>query len=90
MACLTPQAHRIAHRDIKADNLLSSGALGHETFVLADFGICLDFEALQLQQMRFGPLVDDSFTRGGSSETFAPEVRLNYCADLALSRTCCS
>ena len=73
-AVLHLKAHRIVHRDIKADNIMlqSGGEEGEERLVLIDFGQCLDCALYQLSGFRMPLPVQ--MPRGGAPGFLAPEV----------------
>ena len=69
------KAHRIVHRDIKADNIMlqsSAGGEGTERVVLIDFGQCLDCAQWEFDGFKM-PLLSP-MSRGGAPGFLAPEV----------------
>ena len=69
-------AHRVVHRDVKPDNILTDGTAGsigdndNITVVVSDLGECLDM-ALHHEHGFATPAI---FPRGGASAFWAPEV----------------
>jgi len=65
----------IAHRDIKADNILTRNEHGVVTYVVTDLGECFDREYLGLADFRF-PFEKHArtFNRGGAPAYQAPEI----------------
>ncbi len=69
-------AHRVVHRDVKPDNILTDGAAGSIgdnddiTVVVSDLGECLDM-ALHHEHGFATPAI---FPRGGASAFWAPEI----------------
>jgi serine/threonine protein kinase len=78
------KAHRIVHRDIKADNIMlqscapagggggGGGAAREERLVLIDFGQCLDCARWEFDGFKMPMLMPGS--RGGAPGFLAPEV----------------
>jgi serine/threonine protein kinase len=69
------QSKRVAHRDMKPDNVLVSQCGGYIVPVLTDFGVALDCEADDLVGMQL-PFVHRSTPRGGAPVFLPPEIRL--------------
>ena len=73
------QAHHIAHRDLKPDNiLLQNHGTPHEMAVLTDFGMCKDFSTAQgpwpPEEMKL-VYADDNQPKGGAQDALAPEIQ---------------
>eukprot|EP01045_Picozoa_sp_COSAG04_P036662 COSAG04_NODE_9021_length_906_cov_115.099133_1_plen_286_part_01 len=66
------KAHRISHRDIKADNIMLQSIPDGERLVLIDFGQCLDCALYQFDGFKM-PL-PMHMPRGGAPGFLAPEV----------------
>ncbi|XP_046326773.2 serine/threonine-protein kinase Pink1, mitochondrial-like [Haliotis rufescens] len=68
VVCL--QHDRIAHRDLKSDNLLLDLSNGTEnpTLVISDFGCCLCEDSLQV------PYNTSEINKGGNAALMAPEI----------------
>ncbi|XP_010721248.1 serine/threonine-protein kinase PINK1, mitochondrial, partial [Meleagris gallopavo] len=63
--------HRIAHRDLKSDNILVEfDSAGCPRLVITDFGCCLADDSIGLRL----PFISTDMDRGGNSSLMPPEV----------------
>ena len=70
------QAHRVAHRDLKPDNvLLANPNTPGEAAIITDFGVCFDFGSAEgMPGMRL-PYPTDEMPKGGAQDALAPEIQ---------------